>query len=234
MILITGASQGIGYASACLLLERTQLEVLITGRCESRLRAARENVPESFRRRLQIRSSDQACRADIDSLCAFVADPATPIDGAILTVGANPVYTEGPRRLHSLDPATIETTVQTNCTHTLLLTTAILDRLRKQNGGVLIWVGSQAQKIGMRGAGLYCATKSFLSGLAASAHNEYAGRGVRVHLVNPGLVRTPRTAAVADRFAAVNNLSISEAADVAGRIVDLFFCRNSPDVEISL
>jgi short-subunit dehydrogenase len=86
----------------------------------------------------------------------------------------------------------------------------------------------------MRGAGLYCATKSFLSGLAASAHNEYAGRGVRVHLVNPGLVRTPRTAAVADRFAAVNNLSISEAADVAGRIVDLFFCRNSPDVEISL
>lgn len=234
MILITGASQGIGYACARVLLERTQSEIMITGRRESRLRTARENVPAPVQSRLLIRSSDQARRSEVDALCEFVSDPAIRLDGAILTVGTNPLYTDGPRRIHTLDPATIEGTIQTNCTHTLLLTAALLKRFRQQNGGTLIWIGSQAQRVGMPGAGLYCATKAFLSGLAASAHNEYANRGVRVHLANPGLVRTPRTATVADRFAAANDLNISEAPDMARRIVDLFLCPDSPEVEVNL
>ena len=234
MILVTGASQGIGYACAQLLLERTQSEVLITGRRESRLRTARENLPAALRPRLLTRSSDQARRSEVMDLCEFVTDRSIRLEGAILTVGVNPLYTYGPQRIHALDPDTIEDTIQTNCTHTLLLTAAILQRLRSQNAGALIWIGSQAPRVGMPGAGLYCATKSFLSGLAASAHNEYAGRGVRVHLANPGLVRTPRTAAIADRFAAVNGLSISDPPDVASSIVDLFLCPASPEVEINL
>lgn len=234
MILVTGASQGIGYACAELLLARTGSEVLITGRCEKRLRAARENIPGSFRSRLSIRSSDQAHRAAVDELCAFVTDPAMPLEGAILTVGTNPLYAEGPHRLHTLDPATVEHTIQTNCTHTLLLSAAILGRFRSQGRGILILIGSQAYKAGMPGAGLYCATKSFLAGLAASAQREYGGHGVRVHLANPALVRTPRTSAIAERFAAANDVAIAEASEVAGRIVDLFLSPTPLPVEINL
>ena len=234
MILVTGASQGIGYACATVLLARTESEVLITGRCENRLRTARENVPGSVRSRLLTRSSDQACRAAVDELCALVTDPATPLEGAILTVGSNPLYAEGPHRLHALDSATVEHTIQTNCTHTLLLSAAILGRFRKQGHGVLIWIGSQAYQAGMPGAGLYCATKSFLAGLAASAQREYGRYGVRVRLANPALVRTPRTATTAECFAAANDVAIAEAPEVAGRIVDLFLCPTPSPVEINL
>jgi NAD(P)-dependent dehydrogenase (short-subunit alcohol dehydrogenase family) len=168
------------------------------------------------------------------ALATFLSRMEQPLEGAILCVGANPMYTEGPRHIHSLSAPTIEATIRTNCTHTFLLTTAILQRLRRQGGGVLIWIGSLAQKIGLPGAGLYCATKAFLTGLARTARHEYAGRGVRVHLVHPALVRTPRTSAVIDRFAVAHGLKVAEASEVAREIVDRFLAGEPADLEVEL
>jgi NAD(P)-dependent dehydrogenase (short-subunit alcohol dehydrogenase family) len=175
---------------------------------------------------------DQGNERDVGELVASLEQYA--IEGAILTVGVNPAYAEGPRRLHALSAATIEDTVRTNCVHALRLTTALLDRFHRRRYGVLVWVGSQAQSVGLPGAGLYCATKSFLSGLARTAHHEYAGRGIRVHLAHPGIVRTPRTAGVADAFAHRHGLQVAEAPDVARQIVDLYCGGDPAAVEVSL
>ena len=99
---------------------------------------------------------------------------------------------------------------------------------------MLVWIGSQGQAIGLPGAALYCATKSFLSGLARAANHEYAPRGVRVHVAHPGVVRTPRTAAVADEFARRHGLRVSEASDIARQIVDLMLDGNQAPVEVNL
>lgn len=130
--------------------------------------------------------------------------------------------------------STIDATIRTNCTHVLRLSAALLGRFRRQRSGVLIWIGSQAARVGLPGGALYGATKAFLSGLAVSAHHEYAGRGVRVHLLHPGLVRTPRTAAVADGFAARHGLVVAEAADVARQVVDVFLAGDAASVEMDL
>jgi short-subunit dehydrogenase len=234
MILVTGASEGLGFACARALLERTPSEVLITGRSEAKLRAARESVPPAHRARLAALASDQSRRADVDALATFLAGPQADVEGAILAVGVNPVYSEGPRRLHTLCAATIEEIIRTNCTHALLLTAVLLKRLRQREGGALIWIGSQGAEAGLPGAGVYCATKSFLSGLARCAHHEYAGRGVRVHLAHPGLMHTPRTAAVADRFSAAHQVPVGDANAVAHRIVDLFLGGDPSTVEVAL
>ncbi len=234
VIVITGASEGIGYECAKALLERTAAPVLLTGRCPEKLQRAREALPAQQRERVRTRDCDQGDPGAVDELIADLAAPELPLEGAILTVGVNPLYAEGPHRLHTLDASTIEATIRTNCTHTLRITAALLGRFRRQRGGVLIWIGSRVARVGVPGAALYGATKAFLSGLAVAAHREYAGRGVRVHLLNPGIVRTPRTIAVADDLAAKHGLAVAEAADVARRVVDVFLAGDAAAVEMDV
>lgn len=233
MMLVTGASEGIGFACARELLARTPASVIVTGRSQAKLDRACEAVAAPLRPRFSTLACDQARSSDVATLISFL-DQAQTIEGAILTVGVNPAYDEGPRRLHTLSAATIEETVRTNCTHAVLLSAALLERFRRQRAGVLVWVGSQAQSAGLPGAALYCATKSFLSGLARAAQHEYATRGVRVHLAHPGIVRTPRTARVADEFARRHGLHVSEASHVARQIVDLVLDGHQAAVEVNL
>jgi len=234
MIVVTGASEGIGYECAKALLERTDATVLVTGRCQAKLQRAREALPARQSERLRGHVCDQADPRAVDDLLGMLAASDVPLEGAILAVGVNPLYSEGPRRLHALDAATIDATIRTNCTHALRLTAALLERFRRQRAGVLVWIGSQAARAGMPGAGLYGATKAFLSGLAAAAHHEYADRGVRVHLLHPGLVRTPRTRATVDALAAKHGLAVAEAADVARRVVEVFLAGEPSAVEMDV
>lgn len=234
MILVTGASEGIGYECARALLERTDATVLVTGRGAEKLQRARDALSAGHRERLHTLVCDQGDPRAVDALLARLAAHPQVIEGAILAVGVNPRFGEGPRKLHALGDETIETTIRTNCTQTLRLSSALLGRFRRQRAGVLVWIGSQAARIGLPGAALYGATKAFLSGLAVATHREYAGAGVRVHLLHPGMVRTPRTAAVADAFAEKHGLNVEEAGDVARRVVDVFLSGDAAVVESDL
>jgi len=234
MIVITGASEGIGYECAKALLDRTDASVLVTSRHAEKLERARAALPALQRPRLRTQVCDQGDPRAVDELLTMLRSQDEPIEGAILAVGVNPLYSEGPRRLHALEDGTIDDTIRINCTHTLRITSVLLERFRRQRSGVLIWIGSRAAHLGMPGAALYGATKSFLSGLAVGADHEYADRGVRVHLIHPGVVRTPRTRAVADAFAARHGLSVAEASDVARQIVDVFLACVPAAVEVEL
>jgi short-subunit dehydrogenase len=233
MILVSGASEGIGLACAHALLERTSENILVTGRTRTKLDRAAEGLPAAVADRLATMVCDQSNLADVKALITRLGHEER-LAGAILAVGVNPLYDQGPRRLHALDLATIEATVRTNCTHAVLLSAAILDRLRRQRYGVVVWIGSQGAAAGMPGAALYCGTKSFLSGLAHAVHHEYGKLGIRAHVVHPGLVRTPRTARVADALAAQYGLRVGEPSHVAKLIVDLILQCNPEPVEVDL
>ena len=234
MILVTGGSQGIGAAAARALLERGDARLLVTGRCGTRLDDFRRSLPARWQERVEILVSDQASRDQVNALAARIRDAGTDVEGAILAVGVNPMYGEGPRRIHSLSESTIAGTIETNCTHTLQIAAAVLQRLRDRRGGVLVFIGSRAERSGLPGAGLYCATKSFLGGLVRTTHHEYGPRGVRVHLLHPALVRTPRTAAVIDGFAAKHGLQVEEADVVGDRIARIYLGAEPAPVELAL
>lgn len=234
MILVTGASEGMGWECARLLLERTGSRVLVTGRSEEKLMRARASLPPEQRERLATMVCDQSDPAALERLIARVSAADEILDGAILAVGVNPAYAEGWNRLHGVARTTVDATIRTNCTHTVVLAAALLERLFRRRAGVLVFIGSRAAEVGLPGAALYSATKSFLSGLVRALAREYGHRGVRVHLLHPGLVRTPRTVSVADRFGGRNGVAVAEAPEVAGRIVDIFLSGDGSPVEADL
>ncbi len=234
MILVTGASGGIGFECARELLERTGSTVMITGRDEARLTAAREALPECVRDRLLMRVCDQDSREQVDALARELRATSGELEGAILNVGVNLAYEEGWRRLHAVSVEAVERTVRTNCTHLLLLTQAVVERLHRRGGGAIAWVGSRAQAVGLPGAATYSASKAFLGGLARAVANEYGARGVRALLLHPGLVRTARTAAIVDAFSARHGLVVERASDVARRMVDRFLGTQDALTEVEI
>ena len=81
--------------------------------------------------------------------------------------------------------------VDTNLTSHILLARLLVPVLKTAGSGTLILIGSEAALQGGRQGAVYSAVKFGLRGLAQSLRQECSGNGVRVSLVNPGMVDTP-------------------------------------------
>ncbi len=98
--------------------------------------------------------------------------------------------------------------------------------MREAGSGSIINISSMSGKIGNPGQTNYSAAKAGIVGLTKAAAKELAHRGVRVSAVQPGLIRTPMTAAMpADAFAAtaatIPMRRAGEPEEVAGAVVFL-------------
>ncbi len=98
-------------------------------------------------------------------------------------------------------------------------------RVMTRTGGSIVLVSSAAARIGLANHEAIAAAKAGIIGLTLSAAASYAGRGIRVNCVAPGLVRTPLTARITGNEAALQGSlamhalgRIGEPADVASAI----------------
>jgi 3-oxoacyl-[acyl-carrier protein] reductase len=98
--------------------------------------------------------------------------------------------------------------------------------MREAKSGSIINISSLSGKSGNPGQTNYSAAKAGIVGLTKAAAKELAHHNVRVNAVQPGLIRTPMTAAMppevfAEREAAVPMKRAGEPAEVAGAVVFL-------------
>jgi short-subunit dehydrogenase len=68
---------------------------------------------------------------------------------------------------------------------------AFLPRMKRSGRGDIVIIGSEAALRGSRKGSLYCASKFALRGFSQALREEASAAGIRVCLVNPGMVRTP-------------------------------------------
>ena len=85
----------------------------------------------------------------------------------------------------------IRSQIDLNFTSHVFVARAFLPSLKKAGRGHLVFMGSEAALTGTAQGSLYCATKFALRGLAQALRAECARAGVRVTLVNPGMVQSP-------------------------------------------
>ena len=127
--------------------------------------------------------------ADLDLLPAHLRTlvAAYPtLDALVLNAGAGRF---GALEQFSYDQ--IRALIDLNFTSHVFVARAFLPSLKKAGRGHLIFMGSEAALIGTAQGSLYCAAKFALRGLAQALRAECARAGIRVTLVNPGMVQSP-------------------------------------------
>lgn len=175
-ILVTGASRGIGRALSLRLLEAGS-QIIGIGRDFSEW-----NLP---RRGFEAVVADLA---DLDRLPQLLADLSRDhpeLDAVVANAGAGRFG-----HLEQLSALQIRAAVDLNLTHHILVARSFLPFLKRRESADLIFMGSEsALSGGIKGA-VYSACKTALRGLARSLRQECASSGVRVGIINPGMVRS--------------------------------------------
>jgi len=181
--LVTGASSGIGAATARLLAAEGASVVVGYHRNS----AAAERVAADIRAgggQAWCVSFDMGDAADVQRAMAEVGALTDGIlDIAVLNAGANT-----PNPLATLEPDEWDEIVRTNLNGAFYLLRAVRPLLRA--GSAVVTVASVAAQTGAPHHAHYAAAKAGIINLTKSAARELAP-GIRVNCVSPGLTRTP-------------------------------------------
>lgn len=184
-VLVTGGSAGIGLALAQALL-RAGARVTLCGRSAARLHHAGEVLGPSAR-----------------TICCDVADPgqhATLLDEAERAHGPLDLLINNAGVQQLMDftddaqPRQIVSEVMINLTAPLLLTEAVLPRLRRRPEAAIVQVTSGLALSPKASAPVYCAAKSGLRTFTRALRWQLEGEPLRVVEVLPPLVDTAMTA----------------------------------------
>ena len=177
VVLVTGASSGIGRACAARLASSG---FRVYGAARSASRQDGPFVPL----RVDVRDD-----GSVDECVSRVQKEAGRIDVLVNCAG---VVVGG-----AAEEMLIEETrdqIETNLLGTIRACRAVLPGMRARKGGLIINVGSMAGLMGVPFQSAYSASKYGIEGYSESLQMEIRGFGVRVVVVDPGDVRTEITA----------------------------------------
>ena len=228
--LVTGASSGIGEATAIALAQAGDA-VAIGARRKDRLDALAARLREGGTRVLTLDldvTDEAACtaavartREELGGLDVLINNAGVMLLGTI--VGADP---EDWRRM-----------IDTNVMGVLYMTAAAIDGMVEQGSGDIVNMSSVAGRQARAGAGVYNASKWAVNAFSESLRQEVTGRGVRIGLVEPGAVTTELTqhitqpaakAASAEMHASMRTL---QAEDIARAV--LYLVTQPPHVAVN-
>jgi 3-dehydrosphinganine reductase len=205
-VVITGGSEGIGYAVAALLVGRAG-RVTLLARDPAKLARATSTL-------------------DCDGIAADVRDLGAEATSRLaqcsLLVCCAGEMTPG--RAGELDPADYQRQMDVNYVGTVNCVTAALPSMLARRAGTIVVFSSTAALLGVYGYSAYGATKSAVASYAASLRVELAGTGVRVVVAyppdteTPGLVRE-RALRPAETEALVGTIAAQPVGAVAQRLV---------------
>lgn len=184
IVLITGATSGIGLACARKFVENGD-KLILTGRNEHRLTEIRQELEAKgsdvltlvfdVRDRENVKNSIVGLPAEWQTIDVLV-------NNAGLALGLEPEY-EG-------DFNDWETMIDTNIKGLLTMTRLVVPGMVERNSGHIINVGSVAGDAAYAGGNVYCATKAAVKALSDGLRIDVANTAIRVTNLKPGLVET--------------------------------------------
>lgn len=191
--LVTGASSGIGEATA-IALAGEGAAVAIAARRTDRLESLRTKLDEQGTSVAVLEldvTDEQACRAAVQSTVDTLGGLDILVNNAgVMLLGA----------IEGADTTDWTRMIETNVLGVLFMSHAALPHLLER-GGQVVQVSSTAGRIAGKGAGVYNASKFAVNAFSESLRQEVTERGVRVTLIEPGVVETELRDHITDQSA---------------------------------
>mmetsp|Transcript_4805 Transcript_4805/g.12624 ORF Transcript_4805/g.12624 Transcript_4805/m.12624 type:complete len:268 (-) Transcript_4805:83-886(-) len=188
VVLITGASSGIGEACAHRFAEAGCKLVLIARRIE-KLEELKDVIAAKFGVDIHVEQFDVG---DVDKIEALRdALPSRFRDVDILVNNAGVALGTSPAQDNVLDD--IKTMLQVNVTAVMAFVSAFAPSMVKRNHGHIVNISSIAGHEAYPGGSVYCATKHALDAFSTAARHDLIDKNIRVTAISPGAVRTEFT-----------------------------------------
>ncbi len=173
-VLITGSSSGIGLATARLLVSRGYR---VVGTCRDP-----SVVPDAG---FPLVAMDQS---DPDAVTRGFAEAEAVLGGVDVLVNNAGRGELG--AVEDTDPATVRRLFEVNYFSVVQLTRLCLPGMRARGRGVIVQLGSIVHSLQFPFKAQYCASKSALTGFSLALRHEVKPHGIRVHVLEPGWVRS--------------------------------------------
>jgi 3-oxoacyl-[acyl-carrier protein] reductase len=221
--LITGASAGIGRASARLLMQEGA-NLVLTARRRARLDELAEDA-SAHGTRVAVVTGDAREEATALACVKAAVDAFGRIDILVNNTGMGNY-----KDLVSTSADDYDELMDTNVRSTFLFSRHVVPVMLEQKSGTILMISSMAGVYGFPNQAVYCMTKFAQVGFAQSLDRELRPHGIKVGVICPGGVKTEFAIGKGRTEESVAASSMLEAEDVAGAV--LLACTQSPGARI--
>lgn len=184
-ILITGATAGIGEATA-LLFAKNAWNTIITGRRETRLIALAEKIRKTYGTKVLPLAFDLRDAEAVAQSIQQIPDEWKTIDVLVNNAG----LARGRSTFQEANLDDWETMIDTNIKGLLYVSRLVAPMMIQRQRGHIINISSVAGKQVYAGGHVYCATKHAVDALGKAMRIDMLKHGIRVTSINPGAVET--------------------------------------------
>jgi len=192
VVIVTGASSGIGYATA-LTLSKSGAKVAIGARRTDKLleleNKIRQNGGEVFSQKLDVTK-----KSDCDSFVDATIKKWGGVDILVNNAGLMPLSFVKNLKIDEWDQM-----IDVNIKGVLYCTAAVIPHMYAKKSGHIINISSVAGRIVFPSGSVYCATKHAVTAFSEGLRQEFSTRSnIRVTCIEPGVVSTELTNTITD------------------------------------
>lgn len=225
VVIITGASSGIGKATAIKLAGEGS-SVVLCARSEDELKQLKDKIENDGGKALVVKT-DVTKPADLQNAVSQTLEKYGTVDVLINNAGLMPLS-----YIEKLKTDEWEKMIDVNIKGVLNGVAAALPTMRKNKSGHIINISSSAAHNYFPGGAVYCATKIAVKMFSEGLRKELAPKyGINVTSIEPGAVDTSLFETITDddikeKLKGMKNMTTLEAEDIANAI---FYALSQPD-----
>jgi serine 3-dehydrogenase len=185
IVLITGASAGIG-ASCARILAPSGAKLILAARRQERLEQLATELSRDFSTSSYVLPLEVRDRQGVESALNSLPESWANIDVLINSAGLS----RGLDKLYEGNIDNWDEMIDTNVKGLLYVTRQVVPQMVKRGRGHIVNIGSLAGHQTYPGGNVYCGSKAAVKAISEGLKQDLLGTPVRVTLIDPGLVET--------------------------------------------